>query len=123
MTVTISRNITGRTPDVLAFDVMMLKEDGAWYVDPASLVSNEVVSTTKALNPMPTQPPLNTADANTLLYYNPSGGEYYHFDKNCGKINARYLPLKGQFYYSQLEEAAYKNLKNCTYCGAPLRGQ
>lgn len=123
VTVTISRNITGRTPDVLVFDVMMLKEDGAWYVDPASLVSNEVVSTTKALNPMPTQPVLNTAKADTLLYYNPSGGEYYHFDPYCGKIDPRYLPLKGQFYYSQLEEAAYKGLKNCTYCGAPLRGQ
>lgn len=119
--VTISKNISGRQPDVLAFDVMLRKEDGQWYIDPQSLTSNEVVSTTKATNPMATQPPLNTATATTVLYYNPDGGSYYHFDQYCGKINERYLPLQGQFLYSQLNDEPYCDLDNCTYCGAPLR--
>ncbi len=121
--VTISKNITGRSPEVLLFSVVMLKEGGQWYVDPNSLVSNEVVSTTKLTNEMPTQPVLNTAQASTVLYYNPSGGEYYHYDQNCGKINARYLPLQGQFLYSQINDAPYSELENCTFCGAPLRPQ
>lgn len=121
--VTVSKNITGRSPEVLSFNVVMIKENGEWYVDPRSLASNEVISTTKATNEMPTQPPLHTARPDTVLYYNPDGGSYYHIDNNCGKINARYLPLKGQFLYSQLDETPYKDLENCTYCGAPLRGQ
>ena len=119
--VTISKNISGRDPEVLAFSVVMLKEDGQWYVDPRSLASNEVVATTKATNAMATQPVLNTAQAQTVLYYNPSGGSYYHYDPNCGKVGTQYLPLKGQFLYSQLNDAPYNTLKNCTYCGAPLR--
>ena len=121
--VTISRNISGRSSEVLSFNVVLLKEDGVWYIDPRSLTSNEVISTTKGTNEMPTQPVLHTAQAATVLYYNPDGGSYYHIDPNCGKINARYLPLKGQFLYSQLNDAPYSELDNCTYCGAPLRGK
>lgn len=119
--VTINKHITGRSPEMLSFNVVMLKEDGSWYVDPLSLASNEVVSTTKATNAMATQPVLHTAKPDTTLYYNPDGGSYYHIDPNCGKINARYLPLQGQFLYSQLNESFYAELENCTYCGAPLR--
>lgn len=119
--VTVSKNITGRQPEVLAFSVMMLKEDGQWYIDPQSLVSNEVVSTTKATNPMPTQPVRNTAQADTIMYYNPDGGSMYHIEQNCGSTNKRYLPLRGQFLFSQVNDAPYKELEPCTYCGAPWR--
>lgn len=119
--VTISRNIYGRDPALMSFDVVLLKEDGAWYIDPNSLASNEVVATTKATNAMATQPVLNTAQADTVLYYNPDGGSYYHYEANCGKINSRYLPLKGQFLFSQVNDAPYKELEPCTYCGAPWR--
>ena len=119
--VTISRNIYGRDPALMSFDVVLLKEDGAWYIDPNSLASNEVVATTKATNAMATQPVLNTAQASTVLYYNPDGGSYYHYEANCGKINARYLPLRGQFLFSQVNDAPYKDLEPCTYCGAPWR--
>ncbi|MBQ2953589.1 MAG: hypothetical protein IJE07_08545 [Clostridia bacterium] len=121
--ITISKNITGRSPDVLAFDVMLRKEDGQWYIDPQSLTSNEVVSTTKATNEMATQPVLHTGEASTKLYYNPDGGSYYHIDQYCGKINSRYLPLQGVFLYSQLNDAPYSELEQCKYCGAPLRDQ
>ena len=123
VTVTISRNITGRTPDVLAFDVMLRKEDGQWYIDPQSLTSNEVVSTAKPTNEMATQPVLHTGKPDTVLYYNTDGGSYYHIDQYCGRIDARYLPLRGQFLYSQLDDAPYSSLEQCKYCGAPLRGQ
>ena len=120
--VTVSKNITNRQPALYSFNVIMLKEDGVWYVDPRSLASNEKVTTTQAAyNEMPTQPVLNTGSPSTVLYYNPDGGEKYHFDPNCGKINPKYLPLKGQFLYSQLNDAPYNELENCTYCGAPLR--
>ena len=121
--VTISKHISTRQPEVLAFDIVMLKENGQWYVDPRSLASNEVVSTTKATNEMPTQPVLNTAHADTILYYNPDGGSKYHIDPECGSTNKRYLPLRGQFLFSQINDAPYKELENCTYCGAPLRNK
>lgn len=120
--VTISKNITNREPALYSFNVIMLKEDGVWYVDPRSLASNEKETTTQALyNEMPTQPVLNTGSPSTVLYYNPDGGSYYHYDQNCGDINPKYLPLKGQFLYSQLNDAPYSELENCSYCGAPLR--
>ena len=121
--VTITKNISGRSPEILSFNVIMVKEDGEWYVDPRSLTSNEVISTTKATNEMPTQPVLHTGTAETVLYYNPDGGQMYHIDPYCGKINSRYLPLQGQFLFSQLDEAFYRELENCTYCGAPLRNK
>lgn len=121
--VTITKNITGYSPEILSFNVIMVKENGEWYVDPRSLTSNEVVSTAKPTNAMPTQPVLHTGTAETVLYYNPDGGEMYHIDPNCGKINSRYLPLQGQFLFSQLDEAFYRELENCTYCGAPLRNK
>ena len=120
--VSISKNIINREPQLYAFDVIMLKEDDVWYVDPRSLTSNETVQTTKAqTNEMPTQPVLNTGTPGMILYYNPDGGSYYHADPNCYKIDKKYLPLKGQFLYSQLNDAPYSELKNCTGCGAPLR--
>ena len=120
--VSISKNIINREPQLYSFDVIMLKEDDVWYVDPLSLTSNETVQTTKAqTNEMPTQPVLNTGAPSMVLYYNPDGGSYYHADPNCYKIDKKYLPLKGQFLYSQLNDAPYSELKNCTGCGAPLR--
>ena len=71
--------------------------------------------------PSPTETPSITV--NTVLYYNPSGGEYYHLDQNCKRINERFLPLQGHFTYSELEKDAYKKLKPCAICGAPSRGQ
>ena len=60
-------------------------------------------------------------DDDTPLYYNPSGGEYYHLDQNCKRINERYLPLQGHFTYAELSKEPYSKLKRCNVCGAPLR--
>ena len=56
-------------------------------------------------------------------YFNPKGGEMYHYDAECVAVNKRYLPMKGQFLFSQINDAPYKSLENCTYCGAPLRNK
>ena len=120
--VTISRNISGRNPEVYLFDVLMLKEDGVWYVDPRSLKSNVKETTTQAAyNTTPTQPVASTGTPDTVLYYNPDGGSYYHADANCSKIDKRYLPLQGQFLYSQINESFYKDLQQCVWCSSPKR--
>ena len=59
--------------------------------------------------------------SNTILYYNPKGGEYYHLDAFCKTVNAKYAPLQGQFTYAEINSDAYKKLKPCNVCGAPLR--
>ena len=91
-------------------------------MDPKSLQSNEV-DVTPDPNVTPTQAPTPEpyVDANTVLYYNPDGGELYHLDQNCRIINARYLPLKGHFTYGQINESPYSELKPCNVCGAPLK--
>ncbi len=122
--VTINRHITGYSTELLSFNVVMLKENGVWYVDPQSLASNVKETTTQAAyNPMPTQPVLRTGSPDMVLYYNPDGGEMYHADQNCEKIHPKYLPLKGQFLFRQLNDAPYNELTNCTYCSAPLRDE
>ena len=57
----------------------------------------------------------------TVLFYNPSGGEFYHLDQNCGRVGAKYLPLMGHFTYDKVNEGPYQNLKPCDGCGAPPR--
>ena len=119
--VSIDKN-NGRDPERYSFNVIMVKEDGIWYVDPRSLESNEkATETTPATNPMPTQPVLNTGAPNLYLYYNPDGGSKYHIDPNCDSTHDRYKPMKGQFLFSQLNDAPYSELEQCSVCGAPLR--
>ena len=57
--------------------------------------------------------------ADTVLYYEPSGGEYYHLDQNCKSVHPKYLPLQGTFLYSELGDKPYCDLKTCKVCGAP----
>ena len=47
------------------------------------------------------------ASAGMVLYYQPSGGEYYHLDQNCVSVNPVFLPLQGSFSYSELEDEPY----------------
>lgn len=113
----------GRDTQKYSFQVIMLKENENWYVDPASLKSN-VVETTVASSinvtntPLP-QPEEGTPD--TVLYYNPDGGTYYHIDRNCTSTKAKFLPFKGEFTFAQINDAEYASLSPCTTCGAPLR--
>ena len=112
----------GKDPVKYRLSVIMLKESEQWYVDPQSLQTYEAADTPDPSitnTPAPTETP--AVYANTPLYYNPSGGEYYHLDQNCKKINERYLPLQGHFTYAELNKEPYSKLKPCAICGAPLR--
>ena len=99
----------------------MVKEDGVWYVDPATLQSNEQESTATPTNALATQPVLNTSHPDLLIYYNPEGGTYYHIDPNCESLNPKYRPLSGVIKWSQIEDDPYDKLEQCKRCGAPLR--
>ena len=106
---------------VYLWKVRMVKEDGVWYVDPATLQSNEQESTATPTNALATQPVLNTSHPDLLIYYNPEGGTYYHIDPNCESLNPKYRPLSGVIKWSQIEDAPYDKLEQCKRCGAPLR--
>lgn len=56
---------------IYLWKVRMVKEDGVWYVDPATLQSNEQESTATPTNALATQPVLNTSHPDLILYYNP----------------------------------------------------
>ena len=112
----------GKDPVKYRITVIMLKENDQWYVDPQSLKSNEPELTT---DPNATTTPGPTATPaiypNTVLYYNPNKGEYYHLDPNCKKVGVKYVPLKGHFTYAEINDEQYKDLKPCAVCGAPFR--
>lgn len=106
---------------IYLWKVRMVKEDGVWYVDPATLQSNEQESTATPTNALATQPVLNTSHPDLLIYYNPEGGTYYHIDPNCESVNPKYRPLSGVIKWSQIEDDPYDKLEQCKRCGAPLR--
>ena len=115
------------TPDMSPFDLssghLDVPDDeyGVWYVDPATLQSNEQESTATPTNALATQPVLNTSHPDLLIYYNPEGGTYYHIDPNCESLNPKYRPLSGVIKWSQIEDDPYDKLEQCKRCGAPLR--
>ena len=120
---TMDRN-NGKDPVKYRLSIIMLNEGNEWYVDPQSLQTYEAADTPDPSitnTPAPTETPAIYPD--TVLYYNPSGGEYYHLDQNCKRINERYLPLQGHFKYSELSNDKYSKLKPCAICGAPSAGQ
>ena len=98
------------------------EEDGLWHIDPTGLndcEDAEAESPAEATAAPEGDTGAYTAD--TVLYYQPSGGEYYHADQNCPRVNPTFLPLQGCFLYSQLNDEPYRNLKRCEICGAPFR--
>lgn len=110
------------------YDAIVLCEDGEWYVDPDSLSTGVLVQPSTPTpdpnatpTPSPAPTPTPTINPKTVLYYNTDGGSYYHADKNCSRVGAKYLPLKGSFKYSELNDAKYKKLQPCESCGAPAR--
>ena len=120
VTSTMNRN-NGKPDEKYRMTIMMVKENGEWYIDPQSLQTYESMETPDpniTPTPGPTETP--TVFASTVLYYNPSGGEYYHLDQNCKIINAKFLPLGGQFTYGEIGNEPYSKLKPCNVCGAPL---
>jgi len=57
-------------------------------------------------------------DPDTVLYYNPNGGDYYHRAETC--YMAKKLTFS-PFTYAELDEGAFAKLKFCPYCGPALR--
>ena len=112
---------TGRAPQTYRYEVLMLRVNGVWYVDPASLSSATEVKDESTPTPTFTLMPTYTVDADLMLYYNPDGGKLYHKNDQCTSVAQKYLPLKGSFHYSEINESAYKDLSPCTKCGAPKR--
>lgn len=121
---TMDRN-NGKDPVKYRMSIIMDKEnDGLWYVNPKSLQTYENAETPDPSitdTPAPTDTP--AVYSNTPLYYNPSGGEYYHLDQNCKRIAEKFLPLQGHFTFGELNDEKYKKLKPCAICGAPSRDQ
>ena len=102
--------------------VVMLKENETWYVDPRSLSSQEPVETaTPTPSVTATPDPNANVTSSTKLYYNADGGSRYHADAYCKSAHERYLPFKGTFTYGQVNDAKYKDLLPCNVCNAPLR--
>ena len=98
------------------------EEDGLWYIDPTGLndcEDAEAESPAEATAAPESEAGADAADM--VLYYQPSGGEYYHLDQNCKRVNPTFLPLQGNFLYSELNDEPYRNLKRCEVCGAPFR--
>ena len=113
----------GKDPVKYRMNIMMDKEaDGLWYVNPKSLLTYDDADTPDPSitdTPAPTETP--AVYSNTVLYYNPGKGEYYHLDQNCKRIAEKYLPLQGHFTYAEINDEKYKKLKPCAICGAPYR--
>ena len=120
VTSTMDRN-NGKEPVKYRLNVLMLNE-GGWYVDPQSLKTYEEAETpdpAAQATATPTAEP--SVNANTVLYYNPDGGTKYHLDQNCKSTHAKYLPMKGHFTYSEINNEKYAKLTPCNVCAAPLR--
>jgi hypothetical protein len=138
MTSLIDKN-NGRDPVKIRFQVLMLKVDGQWYVDPNTLASNDEVKEDEQTATTGTGEEGNgeegdnsqseetatpkataTPGPKTKLYYNKEGGKYYHIDKECPSVNEQYLPLTN-FNYQDLNKSTFKNLVPCPVCHAPER--
>ncbi|MCE5344182.1 MAG: hypothetical protein LLF96_11455 [Eubacteriales bacterium] len=131
-TVTMSADIdknNGKDPVRYRFMILMVTADGEWYVDPNSLATNDQETPTpspvpgqstisQSLAPRMTVTPIPAAD--TKLYYNADGGNYYHIDPNCSAVNSKYLPMTS-FLYSELDNPPYSSLLPCLKCGAPTK--
>lgn len=56
----------------------------------------------------------------TVLYYNPKGGEMYHSAETCYSVKNNGVTFEA-FTYGELDMAPYAELKTCDYCTPVLR--
>lgn len=128
LTVLIDKKNTSE-PAYYQMQVLMLRINDTWYVDPNSLGATKMQTTPQpgdqeagTIPFVPTQAPTEapTMSANMLLYYNPDGGLYYHAKEDCYSVAEEYLPLKA-FYFSDINNTTFKNLLACHKCDAPAR--
>ncbi len=118
-------------PEYYRIQVLMIRINNNWYVDPNSLGGSKVtVSSGSAgsdgsgsqITTVPTSVPTPTAvpGPSTVLYYNPDGGKYYHAVDNCPSVGAQYLPLTA-LNYTDLNSTKFKSLLPCPKCNPPER--
>ncbi len=55
----------------------------------------------------------------TLLYYNPNGGSYYHRAEKCN--SAKSSIVFSSFTYAELDTGDFAKLEFCPYCAPALR--
>ena len=119
------------TTTMKRYQIMMVRSNDTWYVNPISLNSigtvtsdddqpfTQISSIITDASPSPTPAP--TVNPSLILYYNPDGGKYYHVDPYCPSVGKQNQPLQGQFLFSELDEAKYRTLTRCRKCKAPER--
>ena len=75
----------GKDPDYYLLQILMKKAaDGLWYVDPDSLNTTEPAGTWPAETPTPgPEDAAQETTDDTVLFYVPEGGQYYHLDPEC----------------------------------------
>ena len=116
-----------KDPVSLHFSIILkMEEDGQWYVEPMSLQTCEYTQDPATPEPGPTAEPAEAPaeiTGETVLYYLPLGGAYYHLDPECKSVNPRYRPMEGTFLYAEVNDEAYRELKPCEICGAPARNE
>lgn len=124
-TVTMEASIdksNGQEPMRYRFLVLMMRVNDVWYVDPNSLTSPQQLTQPRAAaTPTVSLAPMTTGNPDMLLFYNAAGGQFYHKDDNCSSINKKYLPLTASFYFRDINNPPYSELKPCVYCHAPSR--
>ena len=63
---------------------------------------------------------ISIPDDDTVLYYNPKGGDYYHRADSCYSVTKSGVTFES-FTYAQLDEEPYSKLDFCPFCAPPLR--
>ncbi len=124
------RKQSNSAPEYYRMQVLMIRLNNNWYVDPNSLSGTKLqvtaapgsegsaASVTAVPTAVPTPTPPVTDE--TLVYYNPQGGKYYHVADTCPDVASQYEPLTA-LYYKDLNSSNFKNLQPCPGCGAPAR--
>ena len=128
-TITIQADVNyGGKTRTYEYDALVLCEDGKWAVDPDSLSTGVLVEAATPTpdpnvtpTPTPEPTPTPTPGPKTKLYYNKSGGRYYHTTNDCSSVASQYLPLTGSFTYKDINKSPYNKLEPCPKCGAPAR--
>ena len=111
----------GQSAAKYQMQVLMLRVNDVWYVDPRSLGTTPIYDETNTTaTPAPTATPTPPPTATTLLYYNADGGKRYHAVPDCSSVDQKYLPL-ASFYYADLSTKKFKALTPCAVCNAPAR--
>lgn len=116
---------------VKRLQVVMVKVNDVWYVDPSSLGGVEIdeAAEAAAAQNVTTRTDINTTKApatatpnpsTVTVYYNEDGGRYYHATATCGAVDERFWPLTG-FSFDLINSAEYQRLVPCPRCNPPER--